>query len=344
MTKNEFAKLVGDAKGSLAYQNYLDVREAVWRMIENCPREAAPSKYWQEEISGFDYMFDASPLIMQKLRHHSYHLTGLYDYAYRKHHSRNAVKFSERLKLLKSLDRNNLLVSESPLLGGFGHEINGMLFNVDTVKFYESLIVLDKSGLLDQFKKTNGKKFVLEIGSGWGGFAYQFKTLFPKVIYALVDFPETMLFSATYLKTLFPEKKVFLSDGSRASISNLKIENYDFIFMPHYAWGGWNFRAPDLILNQASFQEMTTAQADKYIKEAKKWGVPNIYSWNRDHSPNNPELSAVSSILSKYYNIKEIEMPLPKSGALGIRNVLRQLIGQKQGHSDRDYRHLLGYL
>ena len=48
----------------------------------------------------------------------------------------------------------------------------------------------------------------LEIGAGWGGFAYQFKTLFPKTTYVVVDFPELFLFSASYLVTVFPEAKV----------------------------------------------------------------------------------------------------------------------------------------
>ena len=77
-----------------AYENYLEVREAVLKMIGNCPEEARPSKYWQEEIAGFDHMFDASPLIIEKLRRHSYHLTGLHDYEYRSHHGRNSTTAS----------------------------------------------------------------------------------------------------------------------------------------------------------------------------------------------------------------------------------------------------------
>jgi len=322
-----------------AYKNYIEVRGAVLKMIENCPADERPSKYWREEIAGFDYMFDASPLIINKLRHHSYHLTGLHDYEYRRHHARNAKKIEERLKLLKAQDKNNLLVPESPEMGGFGFNIGGALYNADTLKFYESLIALDKAGLLDQFRKTKDSqlKTVLEIGSGWGGLAYQFKTLFPKVAYAMVDFPETLLFSATYLKTLFPLSKIFISDGGKNKIENLKLEEDDFAFIPHYAWGWLNFKAPDLILNQASFQEMTTAQVDRYIKKAADWGVPHIYSWNRDHSPNNAELTTVSSVMKKYYKVEEIGV-MPEKGIFGkIKNVI-----SKKPQLDRAYRHLIG--
>ena len=36
----------------------------------------APSSYWQEELANFEYMLDASPLIIEKLRHHTHHITG----------------------------------------------------------------------------------------------------------------------------------------------------------------------------------------------------------------------------------------------------------------------------
>ena len=49
---------------------------------------------------------------------------------------------------------------------------------------------------------------LIELGSGWGGFAYQFKKVCPDVTYVCVDLPPTMLFSGVYLTTLFPEAKV----------------------------------------------------------------------------------------------------------------------------------------
>jgi hypothetical protein len=66
-----------------------------------------------------------------------------------------------------------------PYLGGFGFTIDGDLYNLDTLKFYECLIALQKAGLLgDLTAEQNDRKIVVEIGGGWGGFAYQLKTLF----------------------------------------------------------------------------------------------------------------------------------------------------------------------
>jgi hypothetical protein len=86
---------------------------------------------------------------------------------------------ANKLALLRQKESKGLLVPELPLLGGFGFTIDGDLYNLDTLKFYECLIALQKAGLLgDLTAEQNDRKIVVEIGGGWGGFAYQLKTLF----------------------------------------------------------------------------------------------------------------------------------------------------------------------
>ncbi len=84
---------------------------------------------------------------------------------------------------------------ESPRLGGFGHRLDGDLVNIDTLKFYECLIALDRCQVLSELREVDRRVTVVEIGAGWGGLAYQFKTLFPNTTYVIVDLPPTLLFS-----------------------------------------------------------------------------------------------------------------------------------------------------
>ena len=71
----------------------------------------------------------------------------------------------ERYSQLRALDKLNLFVPESPLLGGFGYVSDDGLINVDTLKFYEVLIGMQIAAVLPSF---DSKFSVLEIGSGWG--------------------------------------------------------------------------------------------------------------------------------------------------------------------------------
>ena len=67
---SRFESEIEKAKQLPGYKNYLETRDAVFQMMENEPKNtfAEPSKYWQEELSGFLYMLDASSLIIKNLR------------------------------------------------------------------------------------------------------------------------------------------------------------------------------------------------------------------------------------------------------------------------------------
>lgn len=290
-------------------------------------------------------MLDASPLIVEKLRHHTYHSTGLHEYPYRKHHAFRSGSLRQKLAALKALDRSGLLVPESPALGGFGFELDGELYNLDTLKFYEVLIGMEQAGFLDPLRKS-ARPAVLEIGSGWGGFAYQFKTLFPNAAYVLVDLPQTIIFSATYLQTLFPKARVhFVTDSSSAKFD---VSKHDFVFVPNFFWSALDLR-PALAVNMVSFQEMTDAQVRAYVQKLADSACPRLYSLNRDRSPNNAEITSVSGIIAERYRAAEqevlpvpyhaLEMPAP-SLLRRAKTVFKKLTGHTRPRGPFEYRHL----
>ena len=115
---NNLRASIEKARTSLAFRHYEDVRDLVLRMMD----EAAayePSAYWQQGVENFDYMFDAGPLVIAKLREHEYHLIGLRSYEYRQHHADYARRFASKLRRLREVDASNLFVPESAVLGGF---------------------------------------------------------------------------------------------------------------------------------------------------------------------------------------------------------------------------------
>jgi putative sugar O-methyltransferase len=321
----------------------------------------APSDYWRAELAGFDYLLDASPLIVEKLREHCYHLTGLRSYEYRSHHAHVKKRFEGKLNALRALDRHGLFVPESREMGGFGHEIDGSLVNVDTLKFYESLTAMDQAGLLDRPRRDT-RMIVLEIGAGWGGFAYQFKTLFPKVCYVLVDLPQTLLVSSVYLKTVFPNAKCLMYGEPSFDSAWNALRTYDIVFLPHYALPHLSIQGIELGVNMVSFQEMTVAQVVGYLDWLIRMRCPAIYSLNRDRSKHNAQMSSVSTLLQRYFEIQELRplpvpyttLSLPKNPVFkwpkkpGVRSVIREwmqyYLKATEGRSitETDYRHFVG--
>jgi putative sugar O-methyltransferase len=340
-----------------AFRHYVEVRARVLDMLEqhsHTQSASCPSDYWKEELGGFDYMLEASPLIIEKLRHHCYHLTGLRPYDYRAHHAHQRELFVRKLKALQREDQDHLLVPESPLLGGFGHSIDGALFNVDTLKFYESLIALSKAGLLASFRAPHGeRKVVLEIGAGWGGFAYQFKTLCPRVTYIIVDLPQSLLFSVVYLKTLFPSAAALVYGDKPGSTLLDGYQAYDFIFLPHDFMDRVQLARLDLAINMVSFQEMTSDQVERYAHKVHELRCPSLYSLNRDRSPHNAQLTTVSQILGRYFELSEVKVlevpytalrlpPPRRSIRARLRRVAGRIAGWDRERSVHAYRHLAG--
>src|SRR5262245_44322418 len=158
-------------RASAGYRAYERVRDHVLAIKDlEAHRESAetPSAYWREELEDFSYMFDASPLIIDQLRHHTSHITGLRKYDYRSdHHTRH--RFAKKLDaLVEAAKGRDLLIPENPALGGFGHEIDGRMFNLDTLKYFEVLMVLQDGAVLPEFRGQTDRRLVWEIGAGWG--------------------------------------------------------------------------------------------------------------------------------------------------------------------------------
>jgi hypothetical protein len=329
-----------------AYAHYLGVRQEVARMkaAASGPGEGAPSAYWHDELAAIDYISEASPLIVRKLRHHAVHITGLRPYDYRRFGERQGY-FERRLEALIALaGGRELLVPEAEALGGFGYRIDGHLYNVDTIKFFEVLVGMQRGGVVESFARSVSRRMVWEIGGGWGGFAYQFRTLFPNTTYVIVDFAELFLFSATYLSTMFPGATVRFWREDQPTFD--RWEDADFIFIPHDRVEAMRQARPDLLVNLVSFHEMTSPQVDAYVTLAASIRCPTLYSLNRDRSVYNDEIEAVGHILSRHYDIREVRLlgsdytkATKKGSAVGVEEAPRL----EAAAQDR-YRHLIGRL
>lgn len=299
---------VEQAAASRGYQAYSEVRRQVFAMRDREDRAAGttaePSAYWREELDGFDYMLDAPPMVVAKLRHHCYHLTGLRPYDYRTLKDKAQRKVERRKRQLEGAGRRDLIIPEPDLLGGFGFRIDGALYNVDTLKYNEALIALERAGVLDDLRQAD-RPVAWEIGSGWGGFAYQLKSTVPNATLVLSDFPEVFLFSATYLLTAFPDANV-LFEGSDEDPGAASWTDYDFVFVSNTRTDA--VRPPHLNLtsNMVSFQEMRSDQVEAYVGHAARAGSQALYSLNRERSLYNPELSSTTAIIAEQFELREV--------------------------------------
>jgi len=351
MLADELSRRLEGLRGTEAWRAYEDARRQVLAM-KDAERAAAgaaaePSAYWREELRELEYLLDASPLVVERLRRHTAHVTGLWAYQYRSQTGAAARGLERRLRALDERAGGRLGVPEAPELGGFGHRIDGGLYNLDTLKFHEALVALERAGVLARLRRLR-RPVIWEVGSGWGGFAYQVKTLLPDATHVLVDLPELFLLSATYLRALFPAARVAFVGGSGGTA---ELADADFVFVSHEALEQPEVPRPDLVANMVSFQEMTSVQVRRYVHRAAEIGCPALYSLNRTRSPYNAELSSVPEILSERYELEEVRVletdytrPLPE-GRLGRARAAAGRAAAGIGLTAYDpYRHLVGRL
>lgn len=327
------------ARSSLGYASYRRALEEVLRMKERQADAAGrPSDYWIEELEELEYFFDASPLVIERLRHHTHLVTGIRPYDYRT--GKDPQLFAQKLQILVGMGGQELLVPESPLLGGFGFEIDGALYNIDTLKYYEALIAMDVGGIVSGFRSADTRRVVCEIGPGWGGFPYQFKSLFPNVTYVLVDLPELFLFSATYLLTAFPDAKaVFVG---KEPLTDDEWLDADFVFVPNNALDLLTPPQLDLTVNMVSFQEMTAEQVDEYALKAYELGSPFVYSLNRERSSYNDQIESVTEILGRHFWNRIVPiLPVGYTKMLGSKNP-KAARSAKQRLEALEYTHVIG--
>jgi hypothetical protein len=354
MFRESLIREIEHLRRSDVYRTYQRVREEVLSMKErqhaSSDDGATPSTYWQDELRSLDYLFDAPPFVVAKLRQHSYHITGIWAYHYRAGKAAARQRHIEQLEALHELGCRELFVPESRILGGFGFETESGLVNADTLKFYEALIALKKAEVLETLE--GHEKTVVEIGGGWGGFAYQVKTLFPDVRYVIVDLPELFLYSAVYLITAFPEAKVAFWQEADSDLQEIVAAN--FIFASNTDYESLPLARVDLAANMVSFQEMTTRQVENYIEWLYELGVRALYSLNRDRGAYNPELTSVREVLGRWfwlrgisvlpwpYNIGVEKKPAAREVAKTEKRKLRESLRDHPSEERDQYRHVVG--
>ena len=171
----------------------------------------------------------------------------------------------------------DLFVEESSILGGFGCRTSAGRCNADTLKFFSVLVALQDGAVLPSLRQEH-RRIVWEIGGGWGGFAYQFKTVCPNVTYLITGNPDTFLVSAVYLMTAFPGARCrFFGESSTDALWN-DWENVDFVFAPEEALDELRPPRLDLTLDVLALRQATPERVDRHVRYAFEAGCRYLYS------------------------------------------------------------------
>lgn len=135
--------------------------------------------------------------------------------------------------------------------------------------------------------KTENVETVAEIGAGFGGLARAIKLLRPSVRYYMIDLPQSLYFSYTYLRRNFPSARcLFITNpGMLQSLD----QSYDFYFMPVEFLDQIKGLTVDAVLSVSALAEMTQATANRFMRfiqediSTRYFFSVNRYGHHRDH-------------------------------------------------------------
>lgn len=250
-----------------------DIKAKVIGMLEerhsienNSAALVNPSKYWSDFCACFDYMLELSDKSFTKLRLHTYHLTGDNYLMYYFGSPEDFLVSMHWQALVQNLPSKYVLNEPED---GIGHRYSDNRFiSSDVARFQRVVSSLYRHNIFTDLLGASGeKKYVLEVGGGYGGLAYHLSRIIEKVVYIIVDLPETLLYSASYLAQHYPQKRIYLYDKSSFPevMESSQLVTHDFILLPNYQLQALADLRFDLVVNVASLQEMRTAQAETYL-------------------------------------------------------------------------------
>lgn len=298
-----------------AFDHYLEVRVHAERMRAIDGDAGGRSTAEQRMIDALQPLWDATPEVIAALRHHTAPVAGLSPADYLPNPEVRKAFFTDLRRLAKVGDRT-LLVPESPLLGGFGHAAHATgtprLYNDDTLKYFEVLSALECGAILGGFRRPRRRPIVWEIGGGWGGLAFQFKTLFPQTTYVITAPPELLLISAVYLKTAFPRGQCRFYDERPGPAFWRGLEEVDFAFAPEAAVAAASSggdRPLDLTLDVQALERMPGERACMHVRAAFALQSQYLYSLGPRDVPAGSELTPVARVLERLYWAYEIPVP-----------------------------------
>jgi hypothetical protein len=273
------ARRASETAPARAFEHYLTVRAWARRIADDdATAELSVTPGEQQFVEALRPLWDATPAVIAQLRHFCEPFGGIRPADYELSSSALGKRLRRDLKrLLMGEHGQALFVPESPLLGGFGYKTEGGRYNADTLKFFHVLVALHDGAVLGGLR-TGGRRLVWEPAGGWGGFAYQLKTVCPDVTCLLTGLPDAFLISAVYLQTVWPNARCRFYDPLRPDDVWKNWEEADFIFAPMAALSDLRPPRLDLAVDILALQHMSPERADAHVQWAFDRGCRYFYS------------------------------------------------------------------
>jgi putative sugar O-methyltransferase len=151
-----------------------------------------------------------------------------------------------------------------PVGNPYGFRVGGLLINADALLNHHRAHVVRR--LLEGVRRP----VVVEIGGGYGGFAYYLNGGPGSLTYLNFDIPESLVISSYFLSLLFPNKRIALYNYSTKAIDTGFLSAHDIVLMPNFVLPHLAEGIADVSLNTISMSEMEHATIEEYYRQIER--------------------------------------------------------------------------
>lgn len=295
---------------SAAFEHYIHVRDRVRRQLETMPSNGDVTPSERRVLGALAPLWDAGPETIAVLRQHGAAVSGIRAADYAEDVARSVkFRFERDMRRLLRRGAGALWVDEPPALGGFGFTTHGRRFNEDTLRSYRVISLLEDAALLGEFRGPAPRRTVWEIGGGWGGFAYHFKSICPNVTYLVTGRPELFLLSAVYLMTLFPASRFRFYDPADPDAFWQGWDGIDFAFAPEAVVARMQPPSLALTVDLMALERMNGARICLHVQRAYDLGSRYFASICPSERLDTDIAAAVQPALDRFYWLHPVCAP-----------------------------------
>jgi hypothetical protein len=314
--------------GSEVFEIYSGVREWAGRLRALEPPRETLALPERRMLAALTPVWDVTPDTLPTLRHRGEAISGVRAADYDGDASALEERLARDLRRLLAKGYPALRVDEPGALGGFGVNGHGHLYNEDTLRFFRVFTLLQDAALLKDFRDGGARRTVWEIGAGWGGFAYQFKTLCPNVTYLITAPADLMLLSAVYLQSLFPSATFRFYEPTVSHAFWDRWDTVDFVFVPESVIPEMQPPSLDLTVDLMALERMTPPRIAQHVARAYELGARHFFSICPAADPDPALAAPVRSVVERCYWPHPVSAPAFVSWRLGLRSDAPDPVGR----------------
>ena len=209
-------------------------------------------------------------------------------------------------------------ISQPRRFGEAGWIVDGHIVNHDTYLYMERIALLRVSGLLGRLEAhaADRSPLILEIGGGFGGLAFHLKNLVPRLRYIIIDLPESLVFSAIYLSTCFPDQHNVIATSPELIAKDLALPGFTFVpnhFSHRLEEAGIRV---DLAINTLSMSEMPAVQVRAYCALIRDSLAPGGAFFEQNQDNRHLGLFNAEDIVAEFFKARQ-QPTLPVDLAYG---------------------------